>query len=388
MGNNVSVLARRLDRISEQHRWSRDFTIGTLQQEPAADELPCFYVYRTYVAADDAEVSSVDATHIRTALAMAKLRSPQISASAFDFLGEVLLAHDPEGLGAREHAVRRDFVLRFQELTGPVTAKGVEDTAFFRYFPLLSLNEVGGGPGHFGKSIEDFHRAMEERSRTRAGALSATTTHDTKRAEDNRARLAVISEIPEAWIAAVTAWRELADALKSRSTGLPAPDPDDEYYVYQTIVGAWPANGTEDPDFPTFAARVQAAVAKAIREAKRKTSWIHPNPAYEEALHTFVARVLDPKGALVPKIAAFVPTIMLPGMLASLAQLVIKTTAPGVPDFFQGTELWDLRMVDPDNRQAVDFDKRAKWLNTIAAQPVTDRASTAQVWRALPETGA
>lgn len=384
MSSELSVLSRRLDRISEQHRWSRDFTIRTLEQV-VAGTIACFPVYRTYVAREDAQVTPEDAAHIRAAIADAKLRNPHVSASAFDFLGEVLLGQDPESLTDRERVERRDFVLRFQELTGPVAAKGVEDTALFRYFPLLSLNEVGGAPARFGTSVDEFHEQMEERARVHPAALSATSTHDTKRAEDNRARISTISEMPEAWIAAVTEWRELAKPMKTTLNGVAVPDVDDEYYIYQTIVGAWPL----EPDggrSPEFSSRVQGAIEKAIKEAKRHTSWIHPNPGYEEAARTFVARILEPNGSVAPRIEAFVARIRLPGLLNSLSQLAIKITAPGVPDFFQGTELWDLSLVDPDNRRLVDFEKRrglSRDLERLSSQGVD---TVRELWRD-PEDG-
>jgi (1->4)-alpha-D-glucan 1-alpha-D-glucosylmutase len=385
MSSELSVLARRLDRISEQHRWSRDFTIGTLQEVLAAT-IACFPVYRTYVTTEDVETSSQDAAHIRTALDAGKLRSTHVSASAFDFLGEVLLSRYPEGLTDGERAERRDFVLRFQELTGPVAAKGVEDTAFYRYFPLLSLNEVGGTPARFGMLLDEFHKEMEERARIHPIALSATSTHDTKRGEDNRARLNAISEIPDAWIAAVAQWRELARPLKTSVNGAAVPDFDDEYYIYQTIVGAWPPSGLVDDEWSTFSSRVQGAVEKAIKEAKRNTSWIHPNPAYEQAVKTFVSRILDRSGTFAPTFAAFVSRIMLPGLLTSLAQVVIKTTAPGVPDFFQGTELWDFSLVDPDNRRRVDFGKRRKLLNDLDRSSSFGLRAIEELWR-TPEDG-
>jgi (1->4)-alpha-D-glucan 1-alpha-D-glucosylmutase len=385
MSSELSVLARRLDRISEQHRWSRDFTIGTLQQVLAAT-IACFPVYRTYVSAGDTQVSPEDAEHIRSALTAAKRRNAQISPSAFDFLGEVLLMRDPEGLTDAERVERRDFVLRFQELTGPVAAKGVEDTAFFRYFPLLSLNEVGGGPARFGTSREDFHTQMEKRALVHPGELSATSTHDTKRAEDNRARLGTISEIPDAWIAAVSEWRELAFSLKPRVNGVAVPDFDEEYYIYQTVVGAWPSGGFDGEAFQSLLPRVQGAVEKAIKEAKRNTSWIHPNAEYEEAVRTFVSRILDPKGVVAPKCAAFVARILLPGLLTSLAHVVIKATAPGVPDFFQGTELWDLSLVDPDNRRRVDFAKRRDLLRDLDRSESRGVNAEQELWRA-PEDG-
>jgi (1->4)-alpha-D-glucan 1-alpha-D-glucosylmutase len=386
MSSELSVMARRLDRISEQHRWSRDFTIGTLQQVLAAT-VACFPVYRTYVSEQDIEVEVRDAASIRAALAAAKGRSPSLSASAFDFLGDVLLMKDPEGVSEVQRAERRDFILRFQQLTGPVMAKGVEDTAFFRYFPLLSLNEVGGGPARFGVTVPEFHRRMQDRAKLRPGGLSTTSTHDTKRAEDSRARLDVISEIPGEWADAVAQWRQIAAALKSRVDGKPAPDADDEYYVYQTLVGAWPAKGIHDERFPALAGRAVAAVEKAVREAKRNTSWANPNAAYEDALRSFVGLLLESEGAFARQMGVFVSRIATPGLLTSLAQLVIKATAPGVPDFYQGTELWDFSMVDPDNRRPVDFARRARLLAELLREAESDRAGLLKGLIADPEDG-
>jgi (1->4)-alpha-D-glucan 1-alpha-D-glucosylmutase len=377
MSAELSVMARRLDRISEQHRWSRDFTLGTLQRV-LGTTVACFPVYRTYLSDDDEEVSPRDAASIRAALDAAKVRGPSLSASAFDFLGDVLLARDPEGLTEVQRVERRDFVLRFQQLTGPVMAKGTEDTAFFRYFPLLSLNEVGGGPAPFGISVAEFHRRMQDRAEMSPGALSATSTHDTKRGEDGRARLNVISEIPAEWAEALTELREIAGPLKPRVSDRPVPDADDEYYVYQTLLGAWPANGVHDDALPGLTARVQGAVEKAVREAKRNSSWIHPNRPYEEALRSFVERILDPDGAFARRLGIFASRIATPGLLTSVAQLVVKATAPGVPDFFQGTELWDFNLVDPDNRRPVDFAKRKRLLDELRPRIESDRASLAR----------
>jgi (1->4)-alpha-D-glucan 1-alpha-D-glucosylmutase len=372
MSSELSVLARRLDRISEQHRWSRDLTIGTLQ-EVLTSTIACFPVYRTYVAAGDAEASPGDVAHVRRALAAAKRRSASISASAFDFLGDVLLMRDPEGLLEPERAERRDFVLRFQQLTGPVMAKGIEDTAFFRHFPLLSLNEVGGGPSRFGISVAEFHATMVERARMRPAALSATQTHDTKRAEDHRTRLDVLSEVPAEWATAVSAWRQAGDALKSRIHGVAVPDADDEYYIYQTMVGACPAAPMSDEGWRALSKRIEEATVKALREAKRNSSWINPDPDYEEATRGFVSRLLEPRGSFVPMLAAFVERVKGPGLMSSLAQLAIKVTAPGVPDFFQGTELWDFSMTDPDNRRPVDFATRSAILVELARREASDR---------------
>jgi (1->4)-alpha-D-glucan 1-alpha-D-glucosylmutase len=373
MASELQVLARRLDRISEQHRWSRDFTVGTLAQV-LADTIAAFPVYRTYVSMDDAAPSPADERHVTSAIVQAKRRSQTISWSAFDFLEDVLLMRHPEGTTDAQRAERRDFVMRFQELTGPVMAKGVEDTTFYRYFPLLSLNEVGGGPRPFGTETGDFHRRMIERARDRPTALSATTTHDTKRAEDARSRLHVLSERADEWAMCVEDWRALADRLKPRIGGVPAPDDDDEYYIYQTILGALPAlDGGALPE--GFAARVHGAVEKALREAKRHTSWVNPKEPYEEAARIFVDRLLDPNEPLRERILAFADRLRLPGYWGALSALVVKATAPGVPDFFQGTELWDLRMVDPDNRGSVDFALRAQLLERLAGPARAERTA-------------
>jgi (1->4)-alpha-D-glucan 1-alpha-D-glucosylmutase len=373
MASELQVLARRLDRISEQHRWSRDFTVGTLAQV-LADTIAAFSVYRTYASIGDTAMAPADERRVTSAIARAKRRSQTISWSAFDFLEDVLLMRDPEGTTDEQRAERRDFVLRFQELTGPVMAKGVEDTTFYRYFPLLSLNEVGGGPRPFGTDPGDFHKRMIERARDRPTAMSATTTHDTKRAEDARSRLHVLSELADEWAVRLEEWRALADRLKPRVGGVPAPDDDDEYYVYQTILGALPElEGGALPE--GFAPRVHGAVEKALREAKRNTSWVNPNGPYEEAARAFVDRLLDPKEPLRERILAFADRLRLPGYWGALSELVVKTTAPGVPDFFQGTELWDFSMVDPDNRRPVDFGRRARALEGLARAARSERAA-------------
>ncbi len=372
MSSELSVMTRRLDRISEQHRGSRDFTVGLLRHV-LASTIACFPVYRTYVAAKDTEVSSQDAATVGAALSAARGRSPSVDPSAFDFLGDVLLLRDPEGSSETQRAERREFILRFQQLSGPVMAKGVEDTAFYRYIPLLCLNEVGGGPAPFGIPVSEFHGRMADRARRCPGSLSATSTHDTKRAEDGRSRLGVISERPAEWATAVHRWREIAAPLKARVDGRPAPDADDEYYIYQTILGAWPVRGIVDSELPALTLRVQEAVAKAVREAKRNSSWVNQNGAYEEALRSFVSRLLEPEGLFAPEMGVFASRVVTGGLLTSLAKLAIKITAPGVPDFFQGTELWDFSMVDPDNRRRVDLARRALLLEDLRRRSESDR---------------
>ena len=382
MASELSVLSRRLARLAEQHRWSRDFTIGTLERA-LADVIACFPVYRTYVDADDAEITPQDTNHVRAAVAAAQDLNNGISASVFSFLADVLLLRDPEGTDEEQRSNRREFLQRFQQLTGPVMAKGLEDTAFYRDFPLLSLNEVGAGPGQFGLATEEFHRLMEERARERPGALSATSTHDTKRGEDSRARLNVLSEMPERWTAAVDGWRRMAERMKTRLADRLAPDADDEYYIYQTLVGAWPLQ-PDDETMAAFRPRAWGAIEKAIRESKRNTTWINPNLEYEAATRAFVERALDPTGPLMPELAGFVRAIAGAGIMNSISQLVLKVTAPGIPDFFQGTEWWDLSMVDPDNRRPVDFTRRRNDLAILRERAAADREGVLRELCAAP----
>jgi (1->4)-alpha-D-glucan 1-alpha-D-glucosylmutase len=261
--------------------------------------------------------------------------------------------------------------MRFQQYTAPVQAKGVEDTAFYRYHVLSSLNEVGGDPGRFGRTVAEFHAASADRRQHWPGEMLATTTHDTKRSEDARARINVLSEMPEAWQVAVTRWRRLNAENRNRLVGSQAPDANDEYLFYQALVGAWPADRDDAPlpshAPPDLVGRLGAFMQKAIREAKVHTSWITPNPDYETAVARFVQRTLT--GRTAPAfLASFVPfarRVAVAGMLNSLSQLVLKIASPGVADFYQGTELWDLSLVDPDNRRPVDFAHRARLMQEL-----------------------
>jgi (1->4)-alpha-D-glucan 1-alpha-D-glucosylmutase len=368
LSSEATVLSRRLDRISEQHRFSRDFTLATLH-DALVEVIACFPVYRTYVGASASVVSQDDRRHVEAAVRRAVRRNPATSTSLFDFIGSVLLLEHPEGLDAAQHAERHDFVLRFQQLTGPVMAKGLEDTAAYRHYPLASLNEVGCDPEVFGTSLERFHRMSSERMKSWPTSQSATSTHDTKRDEDVRARVSVLSEVPEAWEKALGRWRELNRAHKSEIEGQTLPDDNVEYLLYQTLVGTWPRARADDASWRGFEERIRAYLLKAVREAKVHTSWISPNEEYEKALDVFVGAALDPSlsAAFIEDFAAFVATVLRPGLLNSVSQTLLKATAPGVPDFYQGTEIWDFRLVDPDNRAPVDFPLRRRLLESLAA---------------------
>jgi (1->4)-alpha-D-glucan 1-alpha-D-glucosylmutase len=279
----------------------------------------------------------------------------------FDFIQRVLLKQTLAG-GPEECEERARFIGKFQQITSPVAAKGIEDTAFYVYNRLVSLNEVGGDPTRFGLEPPAVHAWLCERQRHWPAALSATSTHDTKRGEDLRARLNVLSEIPTAWKAAVTRWRALNRRFRTDAEGVDAPDSNDEYLIYQTLVGAWPFTPEEQRAFPE---RLRNYIAKAIREAKRHTSWISPNERYEAATLRFVDDILDRRRPFLQAFLPFQARVADLGVYNSLALLLIKITTPGVPDFYQGTELWDLSLVDPDNRRPVDYERRRQVLQDV-----------------------
>jgi (1->4)-alpha-D-glucan 1-alpha-D-glucosylmutase len=374
MSSELQVLARRLDRISEQHRWSRDFTFNSLH-DALSELIACFPVYRTYIRRRHTSVSAADRLHITTAVRAAKRRNPALSASIFDFIASLLLLDDPKGLTTAERAERRDFVLRFQQLTSPVMAKGLEDTAFYRYYPLASLNEVGGEPDSFGVSVADFHQRNQARQATWPHTLAATATHDTKRSEDVRARINALSEMPEVWQRTIARWRELNRTQKVTHDGAAVPDANEEYLLYQTLVGSWPLRPMNADEHAAYVARIQAYMFKALKEAKLHTSWVNPDEDYERAVREFIQMVLRPDATnqFLFDFIEFQQTTARAGMLNSLAQTLLKITAPGVPDFYQGTELWHFCLVDPDNRRPVDYDQRRALLATL---PQDARADT------------
>jgi (1->4)-alpha-D-glucan 1-alpha-D-glucosylmutase len=364
--SELTVLTTMLGRVSERNRRSRDFTVGLLH-DALREVIACFPVYRTYIDAFAGEVSERDRAYVEHAVRAARRRNPGVSGSLFNFVRNVLLLRWPDGLDEESREEHARFVMKFQQLTGPVMAKGVEDTSFYIFNRLISLNEVGGEPDRFGVSPDELHAWLLERAERWPHALSASSTHDTKRSEDVRARIAVLSEVPELWEAHVTAWAEINRGLKLDDEGRPVPATGDEYLLYQTLVGAWPLGTTEDQAHQDFVERVQGYMEKATREAKEHTSWIEPNAAYDEGLKQFVAAVLD-RGANPAFFADFArlhPLVARMGMVNSLAQTLVKLAAPGVPDVYQGQELWDFSLVDPDNRRPVDYDVRRRLLREL-----------------------
>jgi len=375
MSGDINSLGHQLSRFTERNRHFRDFTLYSLIST-LKDIIACFPVYRTYVTPDQ-PISESDRQYITQAIQCAKRRAAGVTSVVFDFV-ERLLLKQTAATAADECRAQARFVGKFQQITSPVAAKGIEDTAFYVYNRLLSLNEVGSDPTRFGLEPQTVHAWLAERQRRWPAALSTTATHDTKRGEDVRARLNVLSEIPGAWNAAVVRWRALNRRHKTEVKGVLAPGANEEYLFYQTLVAAWPFTG----DHEQLRARMRAYMTKALREAKVHTSWLSPDEEYERATNRFVDLVLDYRRSH-QFFQAFLPfqaKVAELGIYNGLAQLLIKITAPGVPDFYQGTELWDLNLVDPDNRRPVDYETRRRLLQsalgngTLAAELLEHRS--------------
>jgi len=363
LSSEISTLGRYLDGLSEKNRHTRDFTLSSLTAA-IVEVIAFFPVYRSYITRSG--VNERDRKYIESAVSKAKRKNPGTSESIFEFLKEVLLLRFNETMGKEDKEAWLEFVMRFQQVTGPVMAKGVEDTAFYVYNRLVSLNEVGGSPDRFGTSLETFHGQNIERNKYWPHALIATSTHDSKRSEDLRARINVLSEMPDEWSERLIRWGRMNRKKKPAVDGLLVPGPNEEYLLYQTLLGAWPVEPRGFAD-PSFKKRIVDYMIKAVREAKVETSWINPNLPYEEGLVVFIERILNP-ARINPFLEDFVPfqkTISHYGMFNSLSQTLLKITVPGVPDFYQGTELWTFDLVDPDNRRPVDYRKGKGMLDAL-----------------------
>jgi (1->4)-alpha-D-glucan 1-alpha-D-glucosylmutase len=367
------VLVRLLARIASGHYSTRDFSADSLRQALELYVLH-FPVYRTYMTG--AGPSAHDRALIEITIAQARAEWYAADEGIFDFLRDALTL-DLLKPGRPPHSaprVRR-FALKLQQFTGPLMAKSLEDTAFYRFHRLLALNEVGGDPAAPALSIPDFHGMMQTRAQDWPHGMTATATHDTKRGEDARARLMALSEITSEWTSTVARWKVLNATHLVTDGAMRAPSVATEYMLYQTLLGAWPLEG---PD-ASFTERIKAYAQKAAREGKEQTSWLNPHANYEEGLITFIERILDPaiSGEFLESMAALARRVALLGALNSLGQLTLKATLPGVPDFYQGTEFWDLSLVDPDNRRPVDFAARADVLNSLGT---TDWTTLARSW--------
>jgi (1->4)-alpha-D-glucan 1-alpha-D-glucosylmutase len=373
MVSELNVLARDAGRIARQNPRTADFTRNILQRA-LQEIIACFPVYRTYVDGS-AEPSEADRRDIDWALAHARRNEPDLDPSVFEFLHRLLttdLVAEPRSGFSRQSVVR--LAMRVQQYSGPVMAKGLEDTAFYRYNRFVALNEVGGNPDHFGVTLAAFHRANTQRAERWPHAMLATSTHDTKRGEDARARLAVLPEMPEEWARQVRAWSRILRARRGDVEGTAPPDRNDEYLLYQLLLGAWPADLTDVENPPpeelrSLAERVEEAMVKSMREAKLRSTWASPNAAYEEAVLGFVRDALDltRPNAFLSAFLPFQERVARLGMRNSLVQTALKLTLPGMPDIYQGAELWDLSLVDPDNRRPVDYAKRVELLEEVAA---------------------
>jgi (1->4)-alpha-D-glucan 1-alpha-D-glucosylmutase len=394
MASELNVLAHAVNDLSESDRRSRDFTLDGLRKA-LLETIACFPAYRTYVS--PRSITARDRAVVDEALAGARRRNPALEATIFDFLRSVLLPPEPDSEDAARDPIGRDrrvdFAMRLQQYTGPVHAKGVEDTAFYRHNVLVSLNEVGGDPTQFGRSPDEFHAANLLRQQRWPLEMIGMSTHDTKRGADVRTRIDVLSEMPDAWGRAVRRWIRVNASARTATVDGHAPDRNDEYLFYQTLVGVWPSEPADAPvphEAPRpLVDRVQAYMEKAIKEAKVHTSWVSQDDAYDAAVRRFVERTLTgpTARAFLPAFLEFQRPVARLGLYNSLSQIALTIGSPGVVDLYQGSELWDLSLVDPDNRRPVDFPYRAELLRELEpALTTTDAEVRSALVESLVET--
>ena len=360
----IPALGHRLASLVHQSGLYADLPVEELKKA-LIEVTACLPVYRTYI--ETAVVSLCDRRYIEHAFRDARRRYAGTGAVALDFLERVLLLDFPGALSHKQKDGWLDFVLRWQQLTGAVMAKGFEDTALYTYNPLLSLNEVGGNPDSPGLSVAEFHKRSQSRLKDWPHTMNTTSTHDTKRSEDVRARINILSEIPEAWERHLTQWGQWNQPKKQKVNGLPVPEPNMEILLYQTLAGAWPLLEAEVPEFKQ---RLKDYLIKAAREAKAATNWLSPDADYEKALVHFLESILEDTRFLADFLL-FEKQVAYYGALNSLSQVLLKITSPGVPDFYQGTELWDFSLVDPDNRRLPDFERRVHLLDDLIEKEKT-----------------
>lgn len=378
MASELQMLSVQLYRLAQKHRASRDFTQPALQRA-LREVLASMTVYRTYVRGDSWEVAEADYRTITLAVRMAKRRNRTMPHSVFDFIASILLLEHPPTVSAEQAEDRRQFALKFQQVSGPIAAKGVEDTAFYRYYPLASLNEVGGEVDAKPLTLDEFHRVMRHRASTWPHSMNATSTHDSKRGEDFRARLHVLSEMPREWEQAFERWHEMNKNFLGEFEGEAVPDANEEYFIYQTLVGTWPLGDQSDAERQEYCERLLHYFEKAFREAKIHSSWMNPGENYEASVRAFVTKTLSAENsAFTDEVDAFVGGIADAGFVNGLAQVLLKIALPGVPDFYRGTELWDFNLVDPDNRRPVDYDGRLHRLKKLWPKAEQDVAELAQ----------
>jgi len=376
LGVEMRTLGRQLAELAAQDRYARELDRPQLINA-LIEVTACLGIYRTYIR--NVELPPAAMQYIEQAVAEARTRAPHLSAASYDFVREVLLLENPPQVLADEREARLNFVMRWQQFTGPIVAKGFEDTALYVYHPLLSLNEVGGNPRPSeAHSLEDFYEFLEGRRQRWPGTLDATTTHDTKRSEDVRARLNVLSEIPDQWQEHLAHWAELNAQYKEQNGGgQSAPDRNEEYFLYQTLLGVW---ALDQEAHGALLQRVQEHLIKATREAMVHTRWTRPNEAHEKALTNFAAKIVAPENTeFINDFREFQKKIAYYGMINGLSQTLVKIASPGVADFYQGSDLWDLRMVDPDNRGAIDFGRREAALRQVTELEGANRDAMADI---------
>ncbi len=369
LASELNVLSQQLNRIAKLDRNTRDFTLNSLR-DALSEVVARFPVYRTYVSPSG--TSEEDRRYVDWAVSVARKSSRAADPTVFGFIREVLLTDIAEGRSDDYRQRVNAFAMRFQQYTSPVMAKGLEDTAFYRYNRLAALNEVGGDPDRLGVSVNAFHHVNQERSHDWPHAMLATTTHDSKRSEDVRARIDVLTELPEQWEKRVRSWARLNRGKKRLVDDRRAPCANDEYLLYQTLIGAWPLEllaqrDADEAPLAVFRERIQTYLLKAVREAKVHSSWINPDQEYEGAVSDFIAALLDPpqENPFLAELRDFLSPICQAGLCNSLSQTLLKLTAPGMPDIYQGNEVWDFSLVDPDNRRPVDYARRRVMLTEL-----------------------
>lgn len=382
MASELNVLAHELNLLSEENRRSRDFTLDGLQ-EALREVVACFPVYRTYISAQG--FSATDETAIDEAIGQARRRNPSIDYSIFEFIRSHICPVRQPDEPEENFAQRLRFAMKFQQYTSPVQAKGMEDTVFYRYSPLASLNEVGTGTGRRVTTLQEFHDANIHRMERWPNAMLTTSTHDTKRGEDARMRIHVLTEMPEEWRSNLLQWSHVNDGAKTMVNGHPAPDRGDEYLYYQTLIGMWPPR-QKAPDEDTVN-RMKAFMDKALREAKVHTSWVNPSNEYDGAVEKFVEQSLrgTSSSAFLASFIPFADRIATLAAWESVSQIALKLMSPGVVDTYQGGELWNLSLVDPDNRRAVDYDTRRQRLDSLTKHVVDPHLSFEKRSRAIAE---
>jgi (1->4)-alpha-D-glucan 1-alpha-D-glucosylmutase len=372
----MRTLGRYLGVLAADDRYARELSRQELTRA-LVEVTACLEPYRTYIRGF--EIKPQERAPIEKALKEAQLRNPTIDPACFRFLREMLLLLPGPHLLAEQRESRLAFVMAWQQFTGPITAKGVEDSALYVYNRLISLNEVGSSPQGGDLSLAGFHSFMQRRHQKWPFSMNATMTHDAKRAEDVRARISVLSELPGEWAQCLENWSRWNESKCRQIRGVRAPERNEETLLYQTLIGSWPIT---ERVCACYTRRIQDFMVKAVREAMVHTRWTVPNVEHEQALVNFVGRVLEdtPDNRFLQDLNRFANKVAYHGALNSLSQLTLKLASPGVADFYQGTELWDLRLVDPDNRRSVNFGNLEAIL-AARAEPPPSLSELTRSWR-------